>query len=340
MAVEAFLKGQGCLWVAPSHNMCRIGQELTAGLLRPIPGVSWSAQRLEFAFRGATIRFRSADNPDRIRGLGCGLAVVDEGGFIDPTLWPIIRPCLADVQGRLIAIGTPNGPGAFVDLANNPDTKLFRFGSADNPFLQPCEIAAMRRDLPPLMARQELDAEIVNMAGSVFPPLSFGTTDEQPCLSNVYVAGVDVGSRDDATVITLGNLTTMSIVNQFSLTAPYDAILPWMQNIFLQWNPQTILIETNGVGQPIYDLLADKGFPVVPWITSNSSKQTLVAQWLKDPLPIIQNECLIREFACFACSRTTGGLYQYAASSGHDDRVMSTLLCRHAMMTGPSVILV
>ena len=65
----------------------------------------------------ATVRLYGADNPDSLRGIYLDGVVLDEYALIDPRLWPeVIRPALADRQGRAVFIGTPRGRDAFYGL--------------------------------------------------------------------------------------------------------------------------------------------------------------------------------------------------------------------------------
>jgi hypothetical protein len=55
-------------------------------------------------------RLYGSDNPDALRGRGFNMTVLDEYADMPPSLFPaVIRPALADKQGRLIFIGTVKG---------------------------------------------------------------------------------------------------------------------------------------------------------------------------------------------------------------------------------------
>lgn len=66
---------------------------------------------------GARIRLYGADNADRLRGLGFDGLIADEFGDWRAGVWSeILRPALADRQGRVTFIGTPKGKNEFFDL--------------------------------------------------------------------------------------------------------------------------------------------------------------------------------------------------------------------------------
>jgi len=66
---------------------------------------------------GGTISLRGADNYDALRGQGLDFVVMDEFASMAPAAWTeVLRPALADRQGRALFIGTPRGYNHFYDL--------------------------------------------------------------------------------------------------------------------------------------------------------------------------------------------------------------------------------
>jgi hypothetical protein len=66
---------------------------------------------------GGTISLRGADNYDSLRGDGLDFLVLDEYASMAPEAWAeVLRPALADKQGRALFIGTPHGHNHFFDL--------------------------------------------------------------------------------------------------------------------------------------------------------------------------------------------------------------------------------
>jgi hypothetical protein len=58
---------------------------------------------------GATICVRGADNYESLRGDGLDFLVLDEFASMARSLEAVLRPALADKQGRALFIGTPRG---------------------------------------------------------------------------------------------------------------------------------------------------------------------------------------------------------------------------------------
>lgn len=81
-----------------------------------VPGVQFSEVELRADFpNGSRIRLYGADNADvRLRGIYLDDVVLDEYADFAPSIWgEVIRPLLADRQGRAVFIGTPKGHNGF-----------------------------------------------------------------------------------------------------------------------------------------------------------------------------------------------------------------------------------
>jgi hypothetical protein len=87
----------------------------------PLPGVEINESELRVDFHnGGRIRLYGADNYNRMRGIYLDDAVLDEPADMDPRAWPeVIRPALADRQGRATFIGTPKGRNGFFEVWDN-----------------------------------------------------------------------------------------------------------------------------------------------------------------------------------------------------------------------------
>jgi hypothetical protein len=81
---------------------------------------------------GGTISLRGADNYDSLRGDGLDFVVMDEYASMAPEAWTeVLRPALADRQGRALFIGTPRGHNHFFTLyeaaQSQPHFAAFQF---------------------------------------------------------------------------------------------------------------------------------------------------------------------------------------------------------------------
>jgi predicted phage terminase large subunit-like protein len=185
-------RGQKCRWVAPSYSSdsYQSGWRLALSLSRQIPGVDVHLQRREISFDrlgGAWLQFKTAEEPNSLRGEGIDFVVFDEAAHVDglEEMWEqCVRPSLMDRAGDAWFISTPAGFNYFNTLflrsRNDQDWASFQFPTGANPHIDPAEIAVMRASLPELVARQEIDAEFVQLAGALFKRQNINVLEAEP----------------------------------------------------------------------------------------------------------------------------------------------------------------
>jgi predicted phage terminase large subunit-like protein len=175
------IMGKKCRWISPNYasDSFQSGWAMAVNLANQIPGVRVHLQRREFNFKelgGAWLQFRTAEEPDSLRGEGIDFAIFDEAAHVKglKEIWEqSVRPSLMDRKGGAWFISTPKGFNFFNELFNRgrnkeKDWASFHFTSHDNPNIAPEEIEALKKDMPALVARQEIDAEFVQLAGALF----------------------------------------------------------------------------------------------------------------------------------------------------------------------------
>src|SRR6516162_3602209 len=179
-AFRAASRGKHCRWIAPSYasDSYQSGWRMAAAFAAQLP-VEIHLQRREFDFaplNGGWLQFRTAEEPAALRGEGIDFVVFDEAAHIDglEEMWEqSVRPSLLDTRGDAWWISTPYGFNFFnsLFLRGNaekvedrvPNWKSFQFPTSANPTIDPLEILEMRKSLPALVARQEVDAEFVQL---------------------------------------------------------------------------------------------------------------------------------------------------------------------------------
>lgn len=109
-------------YVAPYYRQAKaIAWDYIKEFTAPIPdkSINESELRVDFA-NGSRIRLFGADNYDAMRGLYFDDVVLDEPADFPDSAWPtVIRPALADRQGRATFIGTPKGKNQFWEIYDN-----------------------------------------------------------------------------------------------------------------------------------------------------------------------------------------------------------------------------
>ena len=109
-------------WIAPIFGQSKMAFRKLLSAARKgngkdaIRSISHSELRLEFLNR-AVIEFKSADNPDTLRGEGLKRVVIDEAARVKKAVFEeVIRPAISDTAGRVLFISTPKGKNWFFDM--------------------------------------------------------------------------------------------------------------------------------------------------------------------------------------------------------------------------------
>lgn len=170
--------------VAPSFRQATLLADKIEAALHA-NGVPYTRQRERLTLdNGATVAILHGDRPGTLRGHTADLLLADELGFARADLGPAIFPMLGQSKGRLIAISSPNGPsGPLYDLSMQDGIELIRVPAREVSHFDPATIAELRGRLGPALARQELDAEFVASAASVF---------DADTLSAMFAVGPDL----------------------------------------------------------------------------------------------------------------------------------------------------
>ena len=123
---------------------------------------------------GASVRFRTAEDPERLRGPNLSGIWLDEASLMEQAVYDV---CIASLReagefGWLSATFTPKGPYHWtydVFGKGKPDTALFRSRTSQNPFNPKGFEARIAGQYTPIMARQELGGEFVEIEGAEWP---------------------------------------------------------------------------------------------------------------------------------------------------------------------------
>jgi len=231
---------------------------------------------------GATIRFRSADKPDTLRGPNLSGVWLDEGSLMDKDVFPIVIGCLREggEQGWLSATFTPKGTSHWTYerfATGQPDTELFHCHTKDNPFLPPAFAATLAKQYFGAWAQQELGGLFVSMEGAEWPAEFFEGIlfDEWPADFDRYLRvmaldpskGKNDASGDFSAWIMLGveqDSMTLWVDADLDARRPVEplASMPGMRSIvtdgielFKQFRPSGVLVETNGFQSMCADAL-------------------------------------------------------------------------------------
>ncbi len=123
---------------------------------------------------GATIRFRTAEDPEKLRGPNLSGVWLDEASLMEEQAFKIAIACLREggQQGWLSATFTPKGRLHWtyeVFGKGGPGVDLFRAPTKANPFNPPEFARQLATQYHGLLARQELGGEFTDIEGAEWP---------------------------------------------------------------------------------------------------------------------------------------------------------------------------
>lgn len=123
---------------------------------------------------GSTIALRSGDEPNLLRGSGLNLCVFDEASQLSEDLWSVVlRPALADRQGRALFATTPRGTSHWLyDLwqaaAEDPTWVRWQFPTIQGGRVSASELEQAARTLSRAEFGQEFEASFESTGGRVY----------------------------------------------------------------------------------------------------------------------------------------------------------------------------
>ena len=142
---------------------------------RMIPGMKYNETELRADFpNGARISLFGSENIDAARGLRLDLVVNDEYAQMDSRMFSEVqRPAIADRQGKVIFIGTPNGMDAFYhlyeDAKSNPEWFTCLFKASDTKLLPQEELDSAKKLMTEDQYQQEFEVSFTaNRSGAIY----------------------------------------------------------------------------------------------------------------------------------------------------------------------------
>ena len=182
------IPGRLYMVVAPTYPMLNDSSFRSFKTHAETLGIPYTMNRSRFSAmlpNKAEILFRSADNPDRLRGPNLSGCWLDEASYIDHEAYKIAIACLREggQQGWMTATFTPRGRQHWTYLSfglENPNTQLFRATTGQNIFLPDTFEGVIRQNYTSMMAAQELEGQFVDMHAGVFKRSWFGIVNTVP----------------------------------------------------------------------------------------------------------------------------------------------------------------
>jgi predicted phage terminase large subunit-like protein len=226
--------------------------------------------------RDVHVRFRSAEEPDKLRGPNLSGAWLDEASLMGEEAYTVVIGALREGgrQGWLSATFTPKGTAHWtydVFGRGRPDTALFRAHTRDNPFNPPDFADTLARQYGPLRARQELAGDFTAGAGrhfdtSAWPRYRFHPADRNAVLlpgdvplpladcdvfavmdpSTGKAAAAGGGDYNAIGVAALTPAQDLLILDVSRKRLPTSQVVGELARVCRRWRPWFVAVEANG----------------------------------------------------------------------------------------------
>lgn len=326
--------GQNLAYITPTYKLAKVFFNKLGNAL-PYPK-NQSDLKIDFP-NGGSVEFFTGERLDGLRGRKFHGVIIDEAAFISDleSGWlNSIRPTLTDYKGWAMFLSTPRGQNYFFSLymkgaAGETDWASFKYSTYDNPYIDRAEIDDARSQLPVAVFEQEYMANPMENAAN-----PFGNDFIRNCIKpmsnrEAVVFGIDLAKSYDYTVIigldSEGNTAFFSrFQKDWNSTKQEILNLP----------KKPIIIDSTGVGDPIFEDLQRAGLIINGLkFTQNSKQQLMVGLQtaiqtgrIGYPTGLIVNELEVFEY-----QYTASGVKYSAPSGFHDDCVMALALAWHNM---------
>lgn len=339
------------LWVSPVYSQTqKVQKELNSILsgTNLIKSNNYTDNEL-ILINDSQITFRSGERYDNIRGATFDYGVIDECAFLKEEAWTAaIRPTLSIRGKKVLFISTPKGKNWVHKLyelgkSDNPNYASYNAPSSTSPYMPLEELEDARKTLPPKIFEQEYEAAWIDDGGEVFSNLKNVTFDQWPKSdkSKRFYAGLDLGKQEDYTALTIMSDKGEVVEIYHMRQTDWNILIDDLAKIINKYNAITI-IETNSIGDVIFDQLKKRVKHIIPFVTSNKSKQEVIEGLI---LSINQGEIsipssqlfkpLMQELEVFSYeySPRTRTVKYGAPSPFHDDLVMSLAFATYSYKT-------
>jgi len=297
---------------------------------------------------GSILQMVGADNIDRIVGTNPIGVVFSEYSLMKQDVWNFISPILRENEGWAIFIMTPRGTNHAWDLMETikNDKKWFvqTLTVEDTKALSREDLEEARNEMPQDLFKQEYYCVFIDNGLGFFRRVDENTykwEEYQPKELAMYQLGVDLAKYNDFTVISPFNLNDFHLQKQDSFNQmDYNLQKARIENAYLRYNRGRIVIDSTGVGEPVFDDLNSRGMNIEPFRFNRTSRTDLLVNLQilleQDKIKIPNDEVLLHELKSMTYELSDTGRTIIKVPDGkHDDRVMSLALAVWQIPTQP-----
>lgn len=342
------LDGYPTGWFAPNYKYLSEAWRDFVKWLKPVIVRANATERRIELVTGGVIEFWSLEDADAGRSRKYKRVVIDEAAKIrslEEAWQQAIRPTLTDFQGDADFYSTPKGHDFFWKAfswgsdPSNPDWACWQIPSHANPYLMPSELEELRRQLPDRVYQQEILAKFLDDGGGVFRGVSQSidrgrTTPWEPRPNFQYSTGVDLARVEDFTVISVLDPQGVQVYHERFNQISWERQIAAIHAAWKRY-PGTVVMDSTGVGDPIYEACRKAGITVKPYQFTNASKTELIDGLAlaieRGQLRLMDIRVQEDELLAFEYQLTAARNVRMSAPEGmHDDCVIALALSRWA----------
>jgi phage terminase large subunit-like protein len=279
-----------------------------AGLVKD-KDYKWNKTEKYIEFENGTfLQFKSADDPQSLRGAGLDILWIDEAAFVtSKDAWDVVRPALSDKIGIVITTTTPHGKNWFWEtffkgkVLDDPHQFRVEYTSIDRPTFHKEEWTYAKENMHPALFAQEYLASFDAMAGLTLNGewLHYYTLGDADLMRDLVELPKDDGGRvklrkylgidpstgesdDEFAICCIGiaeDYTQGFILDMWKGKIQFPDQLDKIQEWQHRWRPELIGIEANAY-QKVLSQQASRlsGFPgIVPVISKGSKTERLIS---------------------------------------------------------------
>lgn len=302
---------------------------------------------------GSVVYLLGADNPDSLRGPNPRGVVLDEFDDMRPEIWSqIIQPIMtANPLAWTWFVGTPKGRRGLFEKFSYAETSMAeaaakgvksewfakRLPASVSGIIKQEDLDEARKTTTEDFYKQEYEVEFLEGAGTYFKGVDMCLwngkgEDAIPKKHSRYQIGMDWAKVNDYTVFTPFDLTTFKVLKQERFNQiDYNLQKARGEAIYLRFNKARCIMDSTGVGEPIFDDLSTRVHSLTPFQFTEQSRKDLLnnLQILiqQQKIKIPDDPILVNELKSFQYQLTERGKVRIACpDSQHDDCVMSLAL--------------
>jgi hypothetical protein len=281
-------------------------------------------------------------NEFKERGVGTNPkgVVFSEYSLQDAEAWAYLRPILLVNNGWAIFNFTPRGQNhayRLIELAKqNPETWYVSVLTVDDTGVVTPDMIQGERNagMPEDMIQQEFYCKFIESASNFFKRVDENVwkDDWKPKELALYQIGVDLAKFHDWTVITPFDLNSFRALPQERFNQlDYNLQKAKIENVYLKHNKGKVVIDSTGVGEPVYDDLFVRGINIEPYRFNVKSRMDLLRNLQilleQDKIKLPNDPGLIGELKSAQYQLTPSGNLTVQVPDGMtDDRIMSLAL--------------